>query len=275
MIIFNWIFRKTYLNLFKFVFKRYNQNPFGISVVEPNEYYLNRHQKFLKINEEKIRHLYPTEIDDKILKFIQKLALHTQVTKKESDVNYVHGAVLYVQLRKYLENKDVPITIFETGTARGFSSVIMAKALSDEKKYGKILSLDLLSTNIPMVWNSYGDESIGERNRLEVLTPWKQLVDDYILFFAGDSAFTLKQVGISRIHFAFLDARHDHKSILEELYFTSQRQEKGDVIICDDYDAANFPGIITGINEFLLSSGYQAEVIEGIGSRSYCILVRN
>ena len=43
-------------------------------------------------------------------------------------------------------------TIVETGTARGFSSICMSKALIDQKKSGKIISLDCISHNEKIFW---------------------------------------------------------------------------------------------------------------------------
>ena len=62
---------------------------------------------------------------------LDKIALNTQIQiKKVSKMLYLHGFVLYAALRKYI--KDHPdihhINIVETGTAKGFSALCMAKA---------------------------------------------------------------------------------------------------------------------------------------------------
>ena len=44
------------------------------------------------------------------------------------------------------------VTILETGTARGFSALCMAKALEDSKKKGIILTFDILSHNKKSYW---------------------------------------------------------------------------------------------------------------------------
>jgi hypothetical protein len=68
--------------------------------------------------------------------WLDNLALHTQITIKKSELCYAHGRVLYTALSYYLSKQPLSfrsqrITIWETGTARGFSSLCMAKALYD------------------------------------------------------------------------------------------------------------------------------------------------
>ena len=59
--------------------------------------------------------------------WLHELALHTQIVVKNSPLCYAHGRVLFSALSKYLAN-DLPdssahLTIWETGTARGFSAI--------------------------------------------------------------------------------------------------------------------------------------------------------
>ena len=59
--------------------------------------------------------------------WLHDLALHTQVVVKESLPCYAHGRVLYSALSNYLKHHPQAsptdtITIWETGTARGFSA---------------------------------------------------------------------------------------------------------------------------------------------------------
>ena len=55
------------------------------------------------------------------------------------------------------DNKFDEITILETGTARGYSSICMSKALNDRKQKGKIFTIDILPNNKKMYWNCIED----------------------------------------------------------------------------------------------------------------------
>ena len=70
-------------------------------------------------------------------------------------LNFFHGRLLYSVLSKYL--KDLTeigsISIFETGTARGFSSICMAKALIDMNSPGFITTIDSIPHENKIYWN--------------------------------------------------------------------------------------------------------------------------
>ena len=115
------IFKKTKKNLVELItyFKNRN-NPFGLKKLGSKDEYL---KLFYQIKDKKY------DLIDKIEKqnnfslnkdWLDNLALQTQIVKKDSQLNYQHGRVVYSYLRKYLLSKDKQekINIFETGTAR-------------------------------------------------------------------------------------------------------------------------------------------------------------
>ena len=63
--------------------------------------------------------------------WLDNLALYTQIVIKKSQINYQHGRILYSLLMKYLNQNNDKINVLETGTARGFSSICMSKAILD------------------------------------------------------------------------------------------------------------------------------------------------
>ena len=105
-------------------------------------------QKYLNIYKQ-LKSNYKTSLPKEInsqfkidRKFILELALPTQVTIKLSKINIDHGKILYSLLRNYIsKNKINRINILEVGTAKGFSSLCMAKALYDHKIDGNIFHL--------------------------------------------------------------------------------------------------------------------------------------
>ena len=90
------------------------------------------------------------------LHWFHELALHTQVVIKDSEICYQHGRLLYTFLSNYVQKINIgSLNILETGTARGFSSLCMAKALQDSAKEGKIITLDPLPHHVKMYWNHF------------------------------------------------------------------------------------------------------------------------
>ena len=79
-------------------------------------------------------------------KWLDNLALKTQIVKKKSTIDYQHGRLLYSMVRRELKKftKNDNYRILEVGTARGFSSIVMSKAISDSNKKGNIITIDII-----------------------------------------------------------------------------------------------------------------------------------
>ncbi len=202
--------------------------------------------------------------------FVHELALSTQVVVKQSKILYLHGYLLYGALRHYLsEAPDLKsINILETGTARGFGTVCMARALKDAGRHGKITTVNILPSQKPIYWNCIHDID-GKKTRFQLLERWKDLVEDHIIFLQGYTNIVLRQIGLSRIHFAFLDSGHDYKTLKLELDHVAQCQQPGDIIVCDDYTPAQFPGVVKAVDELLSGGMYEGRLFESKGGRGY------
>ena len=201
---------------------------------------------------------------------IDDIALSLQICYKHhgSRMLYLHGFVLYAALTKYIKNNpDIEkLTIIETGTARGFSSLCMAKALYDNKKKGKIYTIDIFSSTKKMYWNCIADLD-GKHSLRDIVLPWKNLVDKYVVFINGYTTEKLPLLinSLDRVHFSFLDAQHDYKNLIFELQNIKKIQEKGDIIICDDYTfyrdgRMQYPGIQRAIDEFVRTNEYESKI---------------
>ena len=141
-------------------------------------------------------------------KWFNNLVLTTQVSIKHSDLNFNHGRLLYSFLSNYInsEKECDHFSIVETGTARGFSSLCMSKALIDNDRSGHIVTLDCLPHNEKMYWNSISDHD-GKFTRQELLKNWDKELSK-IIFIQGWTIESLSCLGLQRINFAFLDAQH-------------------------------------------------------------------
>ena len=206
--------------------------------------------------------------------WIQDLALQTQIVIKGSELNYAHGRVLYSELRNYLQNNKnnlTNISIMETGTARGFSSLCMAKALQDSKIEGSIITFDVLPHRRRMIWNCIADHTIGQQTREELLRPWSDLMERYITFVEGYSQIELPKICKSRIHFAFLDGAHNFDDVMLEFKAIKDCQKKGDVIIYDDYNKKKFPEIVKAVDTICAQFRYSKFIINSYDGRSYVV----
>jgi hypothetical protein len=135
----------------------------------------------------------------------------------------------------------------------------MAKALQDAGRDGKIITIDVLPVRTPIYWNCIHDAE-GKHTRFELLEKWQGLVENYVIFLRGYTDIVLQQVGLARIHFAFLDAAHDHHSLSTEIDFVTLHQKPGDIIVCDDYTPAQFPGVVRAVDECLASGKYEGQL---------------
>ncbi len=213
------------------------------------------------------------------------LALHTQIVIKDSNLCYQHGRVLYTALRDYISGvkaswsaDSLPagqqmITILETGTARGFSATVMARALFDDDVCGKIITFDLLPHGKKMYWNCIDDHE-GTKTRAELLLPWSDLVNPYIIFIEHDSRIGIKRTAMGRVNFAFLDGAHTYDDIMIEFDMVRQLQEKGDVIVFDDYNQSLFPGIVKGVDAGCDKWGYSKKILQSRDDRAYLIATK-
>ena len=243
-------------------------------------------EQYLSLAQEVQQEEYP-EIDqyEKDMGFcisadwLDDLALQTQVVIKSSSLCYAHGRVLYAALCDYLENHPSidstdRLIIWETGTARGFSAVCMAKALQDQQRPGLILTFDVLPHHHPMYWNCVADHERGLLTRAELLDPWHELVSRYIVFHQGDTRLELPKVKVERIHFAFLDGAHTYEDVMFEFQQVGPFQLKGDVIVYDDYTPSQFPGLVRAVDEICENHCYKRTDLKAHSGRRYVIATK-
>jgi len=210
--------------------------------------------------------------------WLHELALHTQVVIKKSPLCYAHGRVLYSALSAYLHDHppEFPtdrLTIWETGTARGFSAICMAKALKDQNRAGTIITFDRLPHHKPIYWNCI-DDCYGPKTRAQLLAPWHSLMEDFIIFHQGDTRLELLKVQASRIHFAFLDGTHSYTDVMFEFNEIRDSQYPGDIIVFDDYTPRQFPGLVKAVNEICDRYQYQQTVLRAHTGRGYVVATK-
>lgn len=255
--------------------KRWHDQPIAEKPLAGREEYHRLWQDAKSKSHEEIDAL-ETNLGDRIdADWLHDLALHTQVTIKASDICYQHGRVLYSVLRNYIrqttaKNGSADLNIFETGTARGFSSACMAKALDDHNCRGRIVTFDLLPHDVPLYWNCI-DDLDGKKSRRSLLSPWTDLIDDRVVFVEGDTRLTLANVKLGRIHFAFLDGGHTYEHVLREARTIAPQQQTGDVIVFDDYSNDSFSGLVRAVDTFCRDDNYDGQVVRASAARGFMI----
>lgn len=205
--------------------------------------------------------------------WFDNLALHTQVVIKKSKINYYHGKILYALVSEHIALNNLEyINILETGTARGYSSLCMSKAINNMKIKGKIYTIDILPHNKKMFWNCIDDHD-GKRTRAELLVHWKDYVQN-IEFITGFSKNILQKIDLKRINFAFLDGAHNLRTIKKEYEYVSQRQKKNDIIFFDDITNDIFPELSDFIRVIEKNNTYKVDYLSSSESRGYALAVK-
>lgn len=205
--------------------------------------------------------------------WLDELALQTQVVVKKSAPNWMHGRILYSLLCSFAQEQEngSHMNVLETGTARGFSALCLAKALNDVGACGQVISIDVLPHNVKMYWNCIADAD-GPTTRESLLANWPD-ERNRVLFVQGWSATQIAHLGISRIHFAFLDGEHTEKAVMKEFNWISERQEAGDIIVFDDVSHSE-PGVFRAVKSIETDPRYQVQILGDTIGRSYAIARR-
>ncbi|MBZ9920097.1 MULTISPECIES: class I SAM-dependent methyltransferase [unclassified Mesorhizobium] len=253
--------------------RRWNVDPLGSAPRASKKEYLRlfeatRRVSFAEIDRLEAETGFAVDRD-----WLDELALHTQITIKTSALAYPHGRVLYSLLRRQLADSPRPFTtVVETGTARGFSAICMAKALADAGACGHVVTLDVLPHHHRFYWNCIDDHD-GRKSRAELLRPWQPLADR-IIFLQGDSLLQLPRVGVNRIHFAFIDAQHTRKNVLAEHRCVSGVQREGDMVVFDDVTPGSFDGVVEAVAEIERQGRYEVRRLNASKQRTYAWGIR-
>jgi hypothetical protein len=203
--------------------------------------------------------------------WFHRLALLTQVPIKRSEICYQHGRLLYATLVRYTRTRvRHNLTIVETGTARGFSALCLARALDDVGATGKIVTFDVLPHEARILWNCIRDVD-GPRTRAELLSNYAELMGRYLIFHQGDTKLELPKTTFPRVHFAFLDSVHTYEHVMAEFSSIRASQLSGDVLFFDDYTADAYPGVVRAAEEICREHRYSRTAITANPRRRYLI----
>jgi len=202
------------------------------------------------------------------VEFINQLGLVTQVTIKNSKIDYSHGFLLVCLLKRLKKHnpKIQNIRFFETGTARGFSAVAVSYIANELFEDYQVTTLDVLDHYTKRYWNSIGD-SEGRRSRQELLDDYRNLLPK-INFFTTRATSFMKKNEPQRFHLAFLDGQHTYRDVRREFNWVAKNQKVGDIILLDDVTSGQFDGICKFARDAKSDSRYQEITIFLYAKRS-------
>ena len=262
--------KKNFLKI-KLFFQSIFGNYLTIKILGSEEDYLNLFQNYLK-KKNYLQKFIDENFDIKEIDFVNDLALNTQIVIKKSSLNFNHGFLIFYYLKKFLINKkEEEITILETGTARGFSSIVMSYVLEKLKINGKIYTIDVIPHKKKIYWNCISDPTNGKVTRKQLLKKYKNELK-FIDFNFGDSKKILDSLDLKRVNFAFLDGSHDYEDVKHEYEYLKKRQKKGDIIFFDDVTPGVFDGIVKIIDEIKSENLYNVTLLNYSTKRGYALV---
>jgi predicted O-methyltransferase YrrM len=179
--------------------------------------------------------------------------------------NAPHGLILYNLVRSLR-----PRRIFEIGTARGFSALVMAAAQRDSGLLdGKVLTVDVIPHDRPWNWHNprrhskWDPASCGPISRKELLEDFDYLIDGKIEFICGKSLEVLSSIEDSTMDFVFVDGDHRYNQVLDDWKYVRRIITPEASVAFDDYDIGRYKG------ETFLSMGSRGiRMLPGIGKLS-------
>lgn len=185
---------------------------------------------------------------------------------KVNPPNWQHGRVLYAAARRYLHDHvlEGPFTFLDIGTAKGFSALCLAWALSDSALSGAIHTCDVIDPTARIRRNTIADLD-GLKTLEEMLAPWHESACIEAWQMPG---VRWLESHPERIHFAFVDGKHSGSVVWMEGQLLAQRQQTGDVTIFDDVDRPEIWASVSSLKE------YEVSKLTILPHRAYAIGVR-
>ena len=149
-----------------------------------------------------------------------------------------HGLLLYKLIRSH-SNASRPLVVLDVGTARGFSAMTMARAITDAGLSGHVYTVDIDDHHKSLNWHAAKHETddplAGLRmTRSEIWDKWFD-ADAEITPIIGKSTEVLKDWGHGTIDLAFLDGSHAYRDVKRELTLLDALVAKDGAIVVDDY----------------------------------------
>ena len=207
----------------------------------------------------------------KVWNSIVSIGKDVSVSIKDIPTDFGYGILLYEIVAKLTINKNNPF-ILEFGTGRGFSSLVMSKALQDCHCQGSILTIDIIHHQTKYNWRSPIPGHNG-KSRKDILNKYSDLTK-IISFVSLPSSIFTSTIFLQSIDLAFIDAAHTSSEVMRELQYVMERQSSGGIIILDDFNFKDYPSLAE-IKLFVENdSRYTCQMIKCGIKGEICVLER-
>ncbi len=150
-----------------------------------------------------------------------------------------HGLLLY-QLILHRSGAGHPLVVLDVGTARGFSAMMMARAMLDANMAGHVYTVDVIDHDELRGWHVEKQEPDEPLARIEIARSeiWNRWFGDEaarITAVTAQSSDVLDDWKHGPVDLAFLDGSHTYASVKRELSVLDCLMAGGSEIVLDDY----------------------------------------
>ena len=77
----------------------------------------------------------------------------------------------------------------------------------------------------------------------------------------GNSNKVLKEINMSKIDYVFLDGGHEYNTVLNDLNCCYEVINNNGIVLCDDYDLNQAPGVKKAIDDFVTEKQLKCSII--------------
>ncbi len=178
-----------------------------------------------------------------------KTALYTTEKNEVIKLNFNRGILLYYLIAKYQ-----PKNVLEFGTARGFSTLCMAKAMEDFGISGKIYTIDFIPFTTEQRHQIDWGEGRGPRNEsISNKNLWQKIVNDkvieHIVTLEGYSGEVMSKQKFPGIDFCYIDGAHFYEGVKHDFYSFLEVASSKFMILFDDYIDREYFGVKKLVDE--------------------------
>jgi len=130
---------------------------------------------------------------------------------------------------------------------------------SDENKNEVIPNTEFSSNPIKRFYFKY----IKKQNiySLEAIVELLEKFENNVHLIKGNSNKVLKKIDMSKIDYVFLDGGHEYNTVLNDLNCCYEVVNNNGIILCDDYDLYQAPGVKKAIDEFVKDKQLKCSII--------------
>jgi hypothetical protein len=205
-------------------------------------------------------------------KRLQRAARVLACPLKANPPNWQHGRVIYACIRKLLKPFSGDVVLIDVGTAKGFSAVVAAWALSDARVEGIIHSFDVIEPTARVKRNSVAEcDKPSGLTIEEFVAPFMPIDERVEVRFHGTPLYPWARDNRGLCTFAFVDGKHTEAAVAADAACIRRMQHtKGDMIVFDDIQ---IDGVRRAVND--LRPHYEIEILWALeGRRGYAVARR-